>query len=148
MRKNKKNTSFGVNVGTSSLLLVFVILCLVSFATLSIVSANADKKLSTKVSDRSSEYYLACNQAEEKLMNIDKTLKDLYDSGLSRNEFLEQAGNNIDFAIPVSDMQTLHIVADIQYPSNDGDSFICIKKWQLETTGTLELDESLNLLPF
>ena len=35
-----------MNIGSASILLVFVILCLVSFAVLSIVSANADSKLS------------------------------------------------------------------------------------------------------
>ena len=38
-----------MNIGSASILLVFVILCLVSFAVLSIVSANADSRLSTRV---------------------------------------------------------------------------------------------------
>ena len=46
--KNKAK-GFDINVGTSSILLIFVTLSLVSFATLSLVSANADypKKLQT-----------------------------------------------------------------------------------------------------
>ena len=41
-----KKKKFSMNIGSASILLVFVILCLVSFAVLSIVSANADSKLS------------------------------------------------------------------------------------------------------
>ena len=43
-----KKKSFPMNIGLSSILLIFVVLCLVSFSILSIVSANADKKLSLK----------------------------------------------------------------------------------------------------
>ena len=46
-----------MNIGSASILLVFVILCLVSFAVLSIVSANADSRLSTRVLERTTAYY-------------------------------------------------------------------------------------------
>ena len=52
-----------------SILLIFVVLCLSSpFSILSIVSANADKKLSLKsFLNRSIAYYNACNEAETTL---------------------------------------------------------------------------------
>ena len=43
MKKEKR--SFGLSIGSSSILMVFVVLCLTTFATLSLVSANADYKL-------------------------------------------------------------------------------------------------------
>ena len=46
MNNSSRKKQFGMNIGSASILLVFVILCLVSFAVLSIVSANADSKLS------------------------------------------------------------------------------------------------------
>ena len=49
MSNSSKKKQFGMNIGSASILLVFVILCLVSFAVLSIVSANADSRLSTRV---------------------------------------------------------------------------------------------------
>ena len=60
-----------MNIGSASILLVFVILCLVSFAVLSIVSANADSKLSARVLERTTAYYAACNQAEEQIASLD-----------------------------------------------------------------------------
>ena len=48
MSNSSKKKQFGMNIGSASILLVFVILCLVSFAVLSIVSANADSRLSTR----------------------------------------------------------------------------------------------------
>ena len=62
-----------MNIGSASILLVFVILCLVSFAVLSIVSANADSKLSARVLERTTAYYAACNQAEQSLAGMDKS---------------------------------------------------------------------------
>ena len=66
-----KKDNFPLNIGMSSILLIFVVLCLISFSILSIASANADKKLSQKILNRSIAYYNACNQAEETLKNID-----------------------------------------------------------------------------
>ena len=63
MSNSSKKKQFGMNIGSASILLVFVILCLVSFAVLSIVSANADSRLSTRVLERTTAYYDACNQA-------------------------------------------------------------------------------------
>lgn len=67
MSNSSKKKQFGMNIGSASILLVFVILCLVSFAVLSIVSANADSRLSTRVLERTTAYYDACNQAEQSL---------------------------------------------------------------------------------
>ena len=50
-----------MNIGSASILLVFVILCLVSFAVLSIVSANADSRGSTPVFGRTTAYHDAWN---------------------------------------------------------------------------------------
>ncbi|MCR5596354.1 MAG: hypothetical protein K6G12_10920 [Lachnospiraceae bacterium] len=148
MSVERKQATTGVNVGTSSLLLVFVVMCLVSFATLATVSARADEKLNTKIVERSESYYNACNEAEERLKGIDATLKKLYDSGLDKDEYFEQAGENIEFAIPVSDVQTLNINVEVSYPEADGDTFYKVTKWKLETTGTLieEEEPKLNLL--
>ena len=52
----KKKTRIGLNIGTSSILLVFVLLCMVTFAVLSFVSANADYKLSRSLGDRTAAY--------------------------------------------------------------------------------------------
>ena len=65
MSNSSKKKQFGMNIGSASILLVFVILCLVSFAVLSIVSANADSRLSTRVLERTTAYYDACNQADD-----------------------------------------------------------------------------------
>ena len=44
----KRNRDFGLSIGAPSIVVIMVILCLVCFAGLSIVSANADFTLSRK----------------------------------------------------------------------------------------------------
>lgn len=146
-KPKKKNISSGsINIGSSSLLMIFVVLCLVSFATLSIVSANADKKLSAKVAEHSAAYYDACNQAEQKIAQIDASLQSAYENAADENEYYEQVGRAISFAIPVTDVHTLNINLEILYPESVQGSFYKIVTYNLTPTGTLELDESLPVM--
>ena len=83
-----KKKNFPMNIGLSSILLIFVVLCLVSFSILSIVSANADKKLSLKVLNRSIAYYNACNEAETTLRDVDEQLHTIYSSSADTSSYL------------------------------------------------------------
>ena len=62
----KEKHSFGLSIGSSSILMVFVVLCLTTFATLSLVSANADYKLSRKTADAA---YYALDAAGERMLS-------------------------------------------------------------------------------
>ncbi len=139
----KKKREFSLNVGISSILFIFVILALVSFAILSLSSSVSDYKLTSRVADGSTKYYEACNQAEEMLEGFDRTLADLYATGISRAGFFEKVGKKKTFSVPVTDIQTLQIEINIRYPERAGESFYEIANWSLETTGSLEFDESL-----
>ncbi len=140
-----KKRGLPLNVGTSSVLFIFVILCLVSFAILSLSSAMSDYKLSSRVAENSQAYYDACNSAEEQLASFDKTLKNLYDTGISRSGYYDSVGKKKTFAIPVNDVQTLEVEIRILYPEKEGESFYDITSWKTETTADLEYDDTLPL---
>ena len=53
-----------LHIGTASILLIFLTLCLVSFAALSFVNAKADYRLSLKLAERTRSYYEAVAEAE------------------------------------------------------------------------------------
>lgn len=129
---NKKK-NFGVNIGSASILLIFVILCLVSFAVLSIVSANADNKLTQKVLDRTTAYYEACNNAEASLAAVDDTLRNVYSSSADADSYFQMVGHSKSYAIPISDLQTLQVTIEILYPTQDDDPFYHITSWQVIT---------------
>ena len=134
----KKGPEFRINVGSSSILLIFVILCLVAFATLSIISANADAKLSQKVADRITAYYEASNQAQRSLAAIDKTLAQIYVASDSEVSYYDAVGYEKSYFIPITDLQSLSVNLTFLYPQNEFGPFYQITSWQVITTGELE----------
>ncbi len=141
-----KQRSFTLNIGTSSIIFIFVILALVSFAVLSLATSMSDYNLARNVSDNTTAYYNACNEVEELLAQTDRSLKSLYDTGISRASYFEQSGKKRTFAYPVSDIQTLEVEIKILYPENPGDPFYEVTLWQISTTGSLEYDSHLPVL--
>lgn len=130
---NKKKQFFGMNIGSASMVLIFVILCLISFAALSIVSANADRRLSCKIADRTAAYYEACNSAQESLAGIDKVLKEQYAASADADEYFAAVGHNKSYAIPVSNVQTLFVEIEILYPRTAEDTFYHVTAWEIIT---------------
>ncbi|HEX3038224.1 MAG TPA: hypothetical protein VHO94_04435 [Oscillospiraceae bacterium] len=70
----KQKNELHLSVGTSSILMIFVVLCLTTFGVLSYVTANADYKLSQKNADAVTAYYKADTKANELLKTIDSQL--------------------------------------------------------------------------
>lgn len=142
---SRQKQSFNLNVGTSSILFIFVILTLISFAVLSLVSALTDYRLSKEVAKNTTSYYEASSFIEEQISEVDKSLKDLYDTGISRAGFFEQTESERSFAYPISDMQSLNATIRILYPENAGEPFYEITSWKVVTTGSIEYDDTVNV---
>ena len=123
----KRNRDFGLSIGAPSIVVIMVILCLVCFAGLSIVSANADLTLSRKLAERTSAYYRAGNEA----------YKDLFEA--SKKELLEDSFS-CDYAI--NESQLLSVNASFS-ETESGKRTYTITRWQVITTQTPELDQSL-----
>lgn len=125
MNKARKQLPF-LNIGTSSLLVVFLVLCLVIFAVLTLASAQNDYRFAKRLATRRTAYYQACNLAEEKIaaLDADGTLK-----GLSED---------YHFEVSISDQQVLSVTLQ-----PDGDGGFVIGAWETVNTaewtaGTLE----------
>ncbi len=69
-----KQQSYFVNIGSSSLLVIFLVLCLVTFAILSLSSARSDYSFSEKMALHKQEYYEASERAEIVVSEIDEML--------------------------------------------------------------------------
>lgn len=123
----KKNRSFGLNIGASSILVIVVILSLVCFAGLSLASANADYQLSLKLANRTSAYYEASSAAYRAI-------------SAEKKEFSKE--NPFTYSYPINENQELQVEALIYPDSHD----YKIYKWQIVTIKEPELDNSLNLL--
>lgn len=155
MSKRKYPT---INIGSSSMLVVFIILCLVTFSVLSVASANNDRKYSEKIADRTTAYYEASNKAEELLSQIDDKLKQVYEQ--YNAEYLSQVPNaltsidgidtsdfpSVSFSVPINDTQTLSVSLLIQIPEKEGDTFYTVTSWKEISTEVWNGDEPMNLM--
>lgn len=150
MKTEKKKFNPGMNVGSSSILVTFVLLCLVTFAALSFVSARADRNLTMQTADRISSYYAADTNAEIMLANTDSQLKMLakqtdkdefyseIDSLFNDNDMYIISGdeNNkyISYSIPASDDLSLSVTLKAVYPESEDDSAFIITEWESIST--------------
>ena len=71
MRRTNK-VSFPVNIGAASLLVVFLVLCIATFAGLSLSAAKSDENAASQMRERRSSYYDASNRSESLVQIIDR----------------------------------------------------------------------------
>jgi hypothetical protein len=161
--KAGKSKNVGLSVGTSSILVIFVLLCLTTFATLSMVSANADYKLTERAAEAVSDYYAADTIAEEMLAGISAELEALSQT-VSGPEFLTRAAEEIParvpgvegelsaagqtllrYRVPIGDIQELSVcLAVLAVPAPEG-GYVERLEWKvLNLPDTAPLDEAIN----
>lgn len=162
---NQRNKT--IHIGFSTILMVFTMLCLVTFATLSLLTANADYRLSKKVAAKTEDYYEADLLAREYLLQIDESLEELYQNDAGQHAFCQEAlkrlqempmpqgitkssvsdENSYGFEIDINDAQTLSVVLELQEPQSDTDCFYTIKQWKTTIMRSEENEEeTLHLL--
>ena len=164
MKKDKQQSSF-VNIGSSSLLIVFLLLCLETFSILSLTSAKSDYTLSERLAEHKNQYYEASSKAESVLDKVDATLEETavqkkeeyikaitkkFDKtqvdGITLSCSLQEEELIISYQVPAGEKQILNVelvVTDYQNHEN----YYKIQKWQINSTGTWKGDNNLNLMP-
>lgn len=90
-----KKYGFKVSTGITSIMMIFVVLCLTAFGVLSYSSANADIKLSEKNADSRREYYQAEGVVNEKICDIDGIILKARQEGLSGAAYYEAVGEAV-----------------------------------------------------
>ena len=161
-----KKKSFPVtNIGTISLMMIFIVLCMVTFAALSLSSAAGDARLGQRMSEHMQEYYAASNQAEEVLSAVDAILAEAYEAaadtddyfsrilaGLSDTIDIRMEGENMkaSYQATVNDTQALSVEISILSPEQiaeeNAESFYRILSWQIVHTDAWEGDNTLHLM--
>lgn len=149
----KKHSRPLMTIGISSLILIFVSLCLFTFAVLSLVSARADYRLSTKIADRTTAYYEASGQATEILAEIDDLLWSRYpDFPKDDTFFADLPGLSYDsgeqtlaFQVPVGENQCLSVVLSLHRPVKESDVFYTIREWKTISLADWNADTRQNV---
>jgi hypothetical protein len=122
----------GIGLGGPSIIMIFVVLCMTTLSALSLMTANADWKLSKKAAGSTEEYYAADSKAEEILAECDEA----FNSG-------HPAGNS--FTIPVNENQDL--ILKLAY--NESGYTVLARKLVMKSQWNydefeIEFDDSIN----
>lgn len=159
----QKNKDLGFsNFGFSTILLAFVMICIVTISAVSLLTANSDYKLSKKVAEKNKAYYLAEETAYNILEEIDAILADAYKHSSSQNDYyqrIEVALSNLEYGTyekkdteyifsyeaPISEEQALKVTLILNYPNSSKDTFYKISSWQSEYEVSIHEEETLNL---
>ncbi len=152
MNNNQQKT--GVPIGVSLLLVVFVLLAMITFGTLSFVSAKTDAAFTQSTAEATKQYYAADVVAKKTLQSIDEKLKDIdaQDSTAYFDQIKKQLSEYeitptsqsllIYFETPVNDAETLKSCIEVKY---DDVVRYEIMEWKLVYTENWQADESVDV---
>ena len=160
MTKPKENRGFS-NFGFSTILLSFVMICVVTFSALALVTANSDYKLSKKVAAKTVEYYAAQERAYERLAALDELFINCYftstgeDAYFGRIEahsrdygtFLTDGSEYyLLFEEPIAEDQHLSVKLKLKHPMTEDETFFEIVEWKSVYTREIPDDTFLDLI--
>lgn len=119
----EKNREPVTNIGISSLLIIFLVLSLTTFALLALSTAKSDYALSQKLADHRTDYYTASAKAEQILSKIDQMLEENDENILSTEDFIidettvtpdtEEGNLYLSYSIPLENEQNLFVKLQI-----------------------------------
>lgn len=134
----------GVFIGVSSLLVIFIVLCLTTFAALSLTSANADLKMARRAAQTVSDYYAADSAAVELLARLDEAVEAAPGRPVLSGVAFEREGGALvaSYGVPISDGQELRVT--VRYPGARG-ARREILQWQSVSTREWQGDDTLIL---
>lgn len=127
-KRNRNAGNGGVSVGSSSILVIFVVLALTAFATLALTSANSDKVLTERIAASTQAYYAADAKGVEDAARLKAAL-----SGVPAGKAAEAAasagwtadGTRFTRSIEIEEGRTLELAAEL---TTDGLRFT---RWQM-----------------
>lgn len=151
--ETKKRKRSGINVGSSLILVTFILLCLVAFAALSFISANSDYELSKQTADKTTNYYNAASTVEQYLAELDSTLKDIAVTANSNDEYSsavqakyadesfvtvvqDSTGTMLTFVVPINQSSGILVALNLKdiEQINENDASYDIAAYQTITT--------------
>lgn len=156
--KRRRSKSF-FNIGITSVILIFVILCLLTFSVLSLVSARADLRLSQKSAQRTTAYYESYNSAVEILREItaciDSQLDQTDETTYFQNIMQQLDGKNgisfsderhLSYSVSLDTEEILAVSLTLSFTPFENGRYYRIDTWK--TVSTHKWDPDTNLPVF
>lgn len=127
MRKHEQNESYPMSIGSSTLLVIFLILCMFTFAAISLTTAKNDYSNACNNAQRSRAYYNAANAAEEKLNELNQS---------------EDPETDYSYEVKISDTQAI----DVTLKWNTEKAQYDIVSWKTVNTAEWNGSDSIHVL--
>lgn len=129
----KARRSKGINAGSASILLIFAVLSLISFATLTLVNSKADYNLSNNLAQRQLAYYRACHEGNAFVAAVNSDYENFPQDDIIKK------------SIPITDNQSLDItlMSNIRNSSTNSTHKYTITQWQIVDHRDTEYDYTL-----
>lgn len=164
MRREKEKGYSGFQIGTSFLLVIFVIICLVLLGVLSLSGALRDRGYSDRMAEKTKRYYAAVSSAQHRLGEIDEMLTGLKEDFEEYGMYLEEVGVIaskrddivcvregerllLSYREPITDSQSLAVEVEVLDPER-GEGNYRIVKWQEISENIWEEEGTLPVLRF
>lgn len=117
------------NIGTTSLILIFIVLCLSVFAVLSLENARREDLLSQKNAEAVQEYYRADTEGVVFFQKMDRAVKEKSD--IDEISFVKE--------IPMQSGLGLRIILIPDWEQKT----VRIQEWKVYDRETMEIDQSM-----
>lgn len=156
MNTSKKRSIF--SIGATTIVLIFVLLCLLTFSVLSLVSAQANMRMSQKSADHTTAYYAAENTANEILSEVVQCIQKHLNS-TNAEEFYTAVRSELEgthgitfpeskqltWQVPVNENQSLHVTLALSFePLSNGEHYQIIS-WNTKNTYQWGEDQTIPL---
>lgn len=147
----KEETGRKANIGSSSLILIFIVMCLVTFGMLSLSASKNQLDLAERNRDAVKEYYRADSEAvafyEMVLEKTDLAVSKSRDSKERENllkselgEFYQMETGAVFTEIPMERAQALYVEL---FVSLEGPGTVEVKQWKVIQTEDFEIDQAM-----
>lgn len=140
----KEKIRFQAGTGVTSILMVFVVLCLTTFGVLSYATARRDNEMSKKHIENMTSNYSAVSKVEEAIKEIDMRIIEQWDKELSKASNIEnivkglELGNDIQLTAKSDNIEIIvdidknrQYMVDIEVYGNDNKDRYDITKYSI-----------------
>lgn len=156
MKKTERIQLRSIQLGTSSLILIFTVLCMVLFSVLSIATAGADFKLAEKNKQHVEAYYDMDSKGEAVKAEVNEKLERIYAESESSGEYFlniekefgksfNAEDKSINYLMPGVNEQSLLIKFGLYgYDEiSSGELFFRVLVWKIQNNEDYKIDDSM-----
>ena len=146
--EKKSHVAMGMHVGSASIVMIFAVLCLTVFASLSFITANNEYNLAQKTMYATEQYYAADSICEERYAQICLILQNLeqYDNMTAQLAAIdvqaEQQGAEwmLSYEVPIDEVQQLAVQLCLRQ-----DGVLAVERWVVMASSPWDYDTAIKV---